>query len=119
MIEVTIYKQAKEENLATLGVDRMEINNMDRGVISRGICVKVQETKTQECTSVKSSEENCTVKRRIKTCEESLKTTSIKFKVQEANKRLSRKSNSMHKKSWSEYSARYKRKQKADCHRHL
>jgi len=34
MIEVTIYKQAKEENLATLGVDRMEINNMDCGVIS-------------------------------------------------------------------------------------
>ena len=65
MIEVTIYKQAKEENLATLGVAnrRMEINNMDHRVISRGICVKVQETKSRECTCAKSSEENCTVKR--------------------------------------------------------
>jgi len=52
------------------------------------------------------------LKEELKACEESLKTTNIKFKVQEANKRLSRKSNSMHKKSWSEYSARYKRKQK-------
>ena len=55
----------------------------------------------------------------LKSCEESLKTTSIKLKVQEANKRLSKKSNSMHKKSWSEYRAQYKRKQKkADCQRH-
>ena len=53
------------------------------------------------------------LKEKFKSCEESLKTTSIKLKqVQEANKRLSRKSNLMHKKSWSEYSAQYKRRQK-------
>ena len=52
-------------------------------------------------------------KEELKSCEESLKMANIEIKrLQEANKRLSRKTVTMHNKSWSEYSAQYKRKQK-------
>ena len=75
----------------------------------------MQETKSWECTCAKPGEENCTVK--FKNFDKS----RIKLKqVQEANKRLSRKSNSMHKKSWSEYIVlNTKEGKKVDCHRRL
>jgi len=51
------------------------------------------------------------LKEQLRSCEDSLRTPSIKLRqLQEANKRLSRKSNIMYKKSWSEYSAQYKQR---------
>jgi len=53
------------------------------------------------------------LKEEVKSYEEKLKVANKQIKsARETNKRLSRKSGNMHNKSWSEYSAQYKRKQK-------
>jgi len=53
------------------------------------------------------------LKEELKRNEEALKVANIEIKkVQESNKRLSKKPVTMHNKSWSQYSAQYKRKQK-------
>ena len=66
------------------------------------------------CTN--SSEENCKTTRKLKSCQQSLKDANIKLqKAQEKHQQLITSLGpkvTKHNKSWSQYSAQYKRQQK-------